>query len=101
PSSAPADLSSPYTAVGYLKRSVQVSVPVLYLIWRSRQPWSDFGIARPAWRDLGWGLGVWLTGSLATGVSDLAWLAVGGQEDAPARHPDPAYAWVAVASCAN
>jgi membrane protease YdiL (CAAX protease family) len=30
-------------------RSIAVSIPVLYLIWRSGEPWSAFGLSRPKW----------------------------------------------------
>jgi len=34
---------------GLIGRSVQVSAVVLYLIWRSRERWSNFGFSTPKW----------------------------------------------------
>lgn len=44
--------------------TLQVTVPVLYLIKRSQQPWSTFGLARPRLvLDTLAALGIWLVGS--------------------------------------
>jgi membrane protease YdiL (CAAX protease family) len=50
--------------------SVQVCAPVLYLIGRSGERWSDFGLARPRWilDPLG-GLGVWMFNTIL-----ISWL---------------------------
>jgi hypothetical protein len=35
--------------ISLMVRAVQVSVPILYLIWRSGEPWSRFGLVKPKW----------------------------------------------------
>ncbi|HEV3025428.1 MAG TPA: CPBP family intramembrane glutamic endopeptidase [Pirellulales bacterium] len=48
-------------------RSFQVSAPVLYIIWRSGEPWSTFGFSRPRWVvDPLAGLALWMVGIVAT-----------------------------------
>jgi membrane protease YdiL (CAAX protease family) len=48
----------------WLARSLQVSAPILFILWVSREPWSQFGIVRPRWfLDAFFGLVLW---SIAT-----------------------------------
>jgi membrane protease YdiL (CAAX protease family) len=82
-------------------RSIQVSAPALYIIWRSGDPWSHFGLMRPAWAvDLPLGLGVFLAGAFIDEVHS-------GIRPAPRAAADPATSGPAVyllylwASCAN
>ncbi|HEV3003969.1 MAG TPA: CPBP family intramembrane glutamic endopeptidase [Pirellulales bacterium] len=59
--------------LAFCTRSFQVSVPVLYLIWRSSQPWSAFGLSRPRWLvDALEGLALWMVGIVAT--TQIWWL---------------------------
>jgi len=39
-------MASAITAAAGITRSIQVSVPVLYIMWRSGDPWAHFGIRR-------------------------------------------------------
>jgi membrane protease YdiL (CAAX protease family) len=48
-------------ALGLIERSVRVVLPLLYIMWRSGEPWSDFGIRRIRWiRDPAIGFGAWV-----------------------------------------
>jgi CAAX protease family protein len=94
--------SSAYAHLALVMRSIQVSAPVLYIIWRSGDPWSYFGLMRPAWAvDPLLGLGIFLIGAFIdevnSGVSP-------GPRDPTAQAASgvPAvYLLYLVASCAN
>ncbi len=56
----------------YIVRALQVSAPTLYLMWRSGERWSSFGITRPMWfADFLLGFALWL-------VCLVGWSFVGG-----------------------
>jgi membrane protease YdiL (CAAX protease family) len=62
------DTSRPpvYGALYLLVRSLQVSAPVLYIIWRSDEGWSHFGLVKPWWPVDGLlGLAICLAGRFA------------------------------------
>jgi membrane protease YdiL (CAAX protease family) len=52
-------------AVYLLVRSLQVSLPLLYILRLAHEPLSRFGIVRPRLRDAAWGALIWLAGTLA------------------------------------
>ena len=57
----PTPLSVPQAALLHFVYAIQICVPVCYLISRSGERWSDFGIARPRWLlDPLLALGVWI-----------------------------------------
>jgi len=64
----PADTtrSPAYGGLYLLVRSLQVSAPVLYIIWRSGEGWSHFGLVKPWWPVDGLlGLAICLAGKFA------------------------------------
>jgi membrane protease YdiL (CAAX protease family) len=66
----PRDVSFTYDRFVHLVRCAQVTIPVLYLMLRSGEPWSAFGFRRPKWLvDVLTGIAVWAVAVvLARGV---------------------------------
>ncbi|MDA1231325.1 MAG: type II CAAX endopeptidase family protein [Planctomycetota bacterium] len=55
-----------YVATSLIVRSIQVSSPVLLIVFLTQSGWQSVGIVRVRWlNDILWGLGIWLFGTFA------------------------------------
>src|SRR4051794_11413189 len=58
---APSAPSSDGRWLRTIASGVYVSIPVLYIMWRSREGWATFGLAKPRWAtDAALGLGLFV-----------------------------------------
>jgi membrane protease YdiL (CAAX protease family) len=55
-----------FTALYLIFRSAWVCLPLTFIIWRSQDSWSYFGLTRPSWiKEFLYGVGIWVAGSIA------------------------------------
>jgi len=57
--------SSAQMSISVVTRACQVAAPVLYLMWRSGEPWRAYGFRRFGWRDLFGGLAAYVLATAA------------------------------------
>jgi membrane protease YdiL (CAAX protease family) len=96
-----------------LARSLQIGVPVLYLMYRSGEPWRRFGLRRPRWIVVplggaatwvaaftGWML-FWPVTSVLVPVGVYNWLGTAVESAFARPQTTPEDALLVVSSCAN